>query len=179
MAFDLENIPTRNQAGAFHVVVESPRGSGIKFKYETVLGAIVFDRPLTSGLVYPFDWGFVPGTRAPDGDPLDALVMFDQPTYPGVVIACRTLGVIRLKQKRHKQKHWQRNDRVIAVPLKAPRFEHLRDPGDLSQRQRDELDQFFLSAILFEDKEAKVLGWGGCREAENLVDSTCTSRERS
>src|SRR5437762_14382837 len=88
LALDLENIPIRNSTGSFQVVVESPRVSGVKFKYEPALGAIAFDHPLISGLVYPFDCGFVPGTRAADGGPVDVLVLSNQPMFPGVVIAC-------------------------------------------------------------------------------------------
>ena len=170
MGFDLGNIPTRNTAGAFHVVVESPRGSGIKFKYEPALGGILFERPLISGLVYPFDWGFVPGTRAPDDDPLDALILFDQPTFPGAIVPCRALGVIRVKQRRRKETAWQRNDRLVAVPVKAARLDRLRQVRDLSRRQRDEFGQFFLSAVLFQGKQVEMLGWGGAAEGEKLVD---------
>ena len=170
MGIDLTNIPTRNDEGAFHVFVESPRGAAVKLKFEPRLGAIILERPLPVGLVYPFDWGFVPGTRAADGDPLDALVLLDQSTFPGVVIACRALGVIRLTQKRKQGKGRQRNDRLVAVPVEAPRFEHLRQPSHLSRRQRQELEQFFLSAVFFQNKEARLLGWGNAREAEKLVD---------
>ena len=166
----MENIPIRNSTGSFHVIVESPRGSGVKFKYEPALGAIAFDCPLISGLVYPFDCGFVPGTRAADGDPVDVLVLSNQPTFPGVVITCRVLGLLRLKQKRRRQKTWQRNDRLVAVPIRAARFEHMRHICDLSRHQRNEPEQFFLSAILFEDKQAQILGWGGVDEVEKLVD---------
>jgi inorganic pyrophosphatase len=174
MPYDLASLPVRSTAHAFHVVVESPRGSGVKLKFEPGLGAIMLGRPLPIGLVYPFDWGFVPGTCASDGDPLDAVVLFDQSTFPGVVIACRGLGVIRLTQKRKEGKGRQRNDRIVAVPICAPRFEHLRKPQDLSKRQREELEQFFLSAVFFENKDARLLGWGGAREAETLVDKSAS-----
>jgi inorganic pyrophosphatase len=106
---------------------------------------------------------------------MDAMVVFDQPTFPWVIIRCRALGVDRLKQKIRGQRNWQRNDRLIAIPLKAARLYRLRQPNDLSQRQRDELGRFFLSAILFEDKRAKFLGWGYRKKAEALVTESSTA----
>src|SRR5438105_14829717 len=122
MVTDIFTLPARSKTGAFHVVVESPRGSRVKIKYDPNLGAFTFSRPLVKGLSYPYDWGFIPGTAAPDGDPLDAMVFSDAPTFPGVVIECRALGVIRLKQNRKTAKGRERNARLIAIPIKMPRF---------------------------------------------------------
>ena len=91
---DLLRLPARAASGAVHVVIESPKGSRVKLKWDPALGAITLSRPLPSGLSYPYDWGFVPGTLADDGDPLDALVYWDAGSYPGVVLACRPVGVV-------------------------------------------------------------------------------------
>src|SRR2546430_8310312 len=90
-----------------------------------------------------YDWGFIPGTVAPDGDPLDAMVFSDLPTFPGVVIECRPLAVIRLKQNRKNTTGRERNDRLIVVPVQAPRFAWLRRIADLPVRWRRELEEFF------------------------------------
>ena len=91
-------LPAFGTRDAIHVVIESPRGSTVKLKYDPNLEAFTLSRPLPEGLAYPYDWGFVPSTRMPDGDPLDAMVVWDRPSFPGVVLACRALGVLAVEQ---------------------------------------------------------------------------------
>jgi len=178
MVTDLSRLPARSERGAFHVVVESPRGSLVKLKYDPKLRAVKFSRPLPLGLQYPFDWGFVPGTIAPDGDPLDAMIFSDVPTFPGVVMECRALGVIRLKQNRKSGGGRERNDRLIAVPLQMVRLSAIQKPADLSLRWRQELEEFFLAATRLEKKDAEILGWGGPAEGERMVNR-CICKPRS
>lgn len=170
MVPDFSSLPTRSTSGAFHVVVESPGGSRVKLRYDPKLRIFKLSRPLVIGLTYPYDWGFVPGTRAPDGDPLDAMVFCDTPTFPGVVIECRALGLIRLRQNRKGAAGRERNDRLIAVPSKSPRFGGYRTPADLPRRWREELEEFFLCATRFEDKDAEILGWDSAAAGERMVD---------
>ena len=85
--------------GEIQMVVETPRGSNIKLHYEPKLGAFTVSRALPLGLIYPYDWGFVPGTKGEDGDPIDALALHDGATYPGVVLPCHALGVVELVQE--------------------------------------------------------------------------------
>jgi inorganic pyrophosphatase len=177
MHTDLTRLPLRNKDGAFHVVVESPRGSTLKLKYEPELGVFTLSRPLVRGLRYPFDWGFVPSTRASDGDPLDAMVYWHQTTYPGVVLACRALGVLMVDQKKSKGRGRERNDRLLVVPTQSPRAESLRDIDDLSQRERQELEHFFSAAVTFADKDLRILGWEGAQSAERMVEEAATRHE--
>ena len=167
---NLAKIPTRDEEGNVHVVVETPRGSRVKLVYEPELKAITLARALVTGLSYPHDWGFIPSTIAEDGDPLDVMVLSDSGTAPGVVMKCKLIGVIRMSQKKEKGGGRERNDRVIAVPLAAPRADGLTDPRDLPARTRKELEQFFLDVDDLTDKDAKVEGWGGPKEAEACVD---------
>jgi len=167
----LHTLPTYadDAPNAFHVVVESPRGAAVKFKFEPKLGVMTLHRPLPSGLIYPFDWGFIPGTQAPDGDPLDAMVFADFGTQAGIVIACQALGVLQVEQnKLGAPGKRERNDRVIAIPVKSPRS-GVHSVFDLSERARDELSQFFIAVTAFEGKDAKILGWEGPDAARALI----------
>jgi len=168
---DLTHLPPRDQQGAVRVVVESPRGATVKLKYDAALCAMSVSRPLPLGLAYPYDWGFVPGTRAADGDPVDALVYWDVPSYPGVVVPCRAIAVVRLEQD-SKVNGRVRNDRILAVPVKHSRGAAIGSPDDLPGRVKDEIAQFFVSTIFFEPKNPLLLGWGGPDEAERLIDES-------
>ncbi len=175
MSTDLTRLPLRGKGGAFHVVVESPRGSTVKLKYEPELGAFTLSRPLVHGLRYPFDWGFVPSTRAADGDPLDALVYWDQSTYPGVVLPCRPLGVLKVDQKKSRGRGRERNDRLLMVPTLAPRAHNLKTLQDLALRECQELEHFFTAAVAFANKDVRILGWEGPAAAERMLQQAAAA----
>jgi inorganic pyrophosphatase len=173
MSAPLLSLPPFVDSGDFRVVVESPRGSRVKLKVDPEYGVITISRPLPLGLVYPFDWGFVPGTCAADGDPLDAMVYWDVASFPGVVIPCRALGMLKVEQdSKRRPGERERNDRVIAIPTAAPRHGQLRTHDDLPRRVRDELEKFFLDSTAFEKKNAEILGWDGPASAETLIRSS-------
>jgi inorganic pyrophosphatase len=163
------NLPAFADAGAVHVIVESPRGSALKLKYDPDRGVMMLSRPLPEGLTYPHDWGFIPSTQAPDGDPLDVFIMWDGVSYPGIVIPCRPIGLLRVEQTNIKSRARERNDRIAALPIKAPRLDAIRSVFDIPERTRLELQQFFLAAVAFEGKDLKILGWSGPDEAIALV----------
>ncbi len=173
---DLSRVPTFAGDGSFHVVVESPRGATVKLKFDPILHAFAWGRPLTSGLSYPFDWGFIAGTQASDGDPLDAMVLWEGSTYPGVVIPCRGLGLVMVEQDKKDGSGRERNDRIISVPSVAPRWEDRQDLMELSPRSLDELAAFFLQVTLFENKRAVVLGFDGVAAARRLIDESARQR---
>jgi inorganic pyrophosphatase len=163
---DLSTLPARED-GSWQVVVETPRGSPYKLTWDPEAGVFRYGRSLPLGTTYPCDWGFVPGTRAADGDPFDALLLHDAPTHPGVVVAVRLLGVVTLTQRAKGRKGGrERNDRVIAVPEEHARWGSLRD---LPARTKREIEAFFEAAVRFEDKEVEVLGWKGARVAARLL----------
>lgn len=163
----ISNVPAR-AAGGFHVVVEAPRGATLKLKHDPELDVFLGHRPLPLGFAYPYDWGFVPGTKAADGDPVDALVYWDVASYPGVVIRCRALGVLELEQDA-KGGARERNDRILALPLVHPRGGLLRTHADLDPRVLEEIEHFFTSSVFFEPKSPRVLGWSGPDACERLL----------
>lgn len=166
---DLSALPSFISHDVFRVVVESPRGSALKLKYDPEHHVITLSRPLITGLTYPYDWGFVPSTMAPDGDPLDAMVMWDAISYPGVVLPCRPIGVLNVEQTSRTSRRRERNDRVIAMPINAPRWDAIREMADFSDRTRQELEHFFRAAVVFEQRDPNILGWGSPGDALNLI----------
>jgi len=168
MARDLLHLPTWTKNGMVRVVVESPKGSAVKFDYDPDLEVFAYGKALPLGLTYPYCWGFLPGTRGDDGDPLDVFVLTDAPTFPGVVIECRLVGVLRLEENGKKRR--ERNDRLIAVPVADPRVaDGCEDVADLPERLRAEMEQFFLSTTFFTHKHAAIRGWKGQKAAAKLV----------
>jgi len=172
------DIPLSPAEGVVNAIVESPAGATGKLKWEPGIGAFVLSRPLPLGMAYPHDWGFLPGTRAPDGDPLDILVLSEASSFPGLVIPARPLGVLRLEQNKKSGGGRERNDRLVAVPSSAARRD-LRDIAELPPRLREELEQFFVNAVYFEAKEPTLLGWGDRAEAWRLVRASAISPERA
>jgi inorganic pyrophosphatase len=177
---NLETLPTFGEARALHVVVETPRGSTSKLAYDADLGVVRLSRPLPHGLAYPHDWGFIPSTLAADGDPLDAMVVWDGAGYPGIVMLCRPIGILQVEQTNTESGKRERNDRLAVLPVDAPRWATVHSIFDLGERVREELAYFFRAAVVFEKKDLEVLGWAGPKEAMALVEEAAiTNRSRS
>jgi inorganic pyrophosphatase len=173
---DLTRLPVWSDEarGTVHVVVETPKGYVSKLKFEPSLGAMALHRPLPPGHAYPFDWGFVPSTLADDGDPLDAFVLGSVQTAPGVVVACKIVGVLELSQKDGERE--QRNDRLVAVPSMSADPGLADDATKLPKKFREETEAFF-DAIKREDRALQFLGWyGPARALALLRDSMARSR---
>src|SRR6201991_3009896 len=111
---NLLKLPTWADKKHIHAVVETPRGSTCKLDFDPDLRVFTLAEPLMAGLTYPYDWGFIPSTKAADGDPLDVLLIHDAETYPGVVLCCTPVGILEVEQTSKGKK--ERNDRVFAVP---------------------------------------------------------------
>jgi inorganic pyrophosphatase len=161
---DFSQLPARDQDGAVYVVVETPRGMTSKVEFEPKLGAFAFSRSLKPGLRYPHDWGFVPGTLASDGDPLDAMILSDMTGFPGLVVPCRAVAVLDVEQEEGGKRF--RNDRVLFVPAKAADVV-------LEEQDKRDLERFFCAAVEGTEKVLHVLGWRGAEAAEVEVDRCC------
>jgi inorganic pyrophosphatase len=170
-------LPPFAKEGDVHVVVETPRGSRAKFSYDPALEAFALSKSLLAGLTYPHDWGFVPSTKADDGDPLDIMVIHDAATFPGVVLTCRVIGILQIEQK--SKKKTERNDRLFAVPRRSHSEQALKDVRDLTRPIQEELEKFFIATDELEDKKLKIIGWKGPNAAVRAIKGAVKASDSS
>jgi inorganic pyrophosphatase len=148
-----------------HVVfVEIPGGSRNKYEWSDELGGIVLDRRLFTSMSYPSDYGFVEGTLAEDGDPLDALVLVSDPTFPGCRIRVRPVGIFHMSDEKGP------DEKIICVPLKDPTWAGLSDVHDIPPGLRDEIEHFFQVYKDLDHRGSVVTnGFGNRAEAEQVI----------
>ena len=168
MSEALGRLAPFDDEGNLRVVVETPRGATVKIDYDAAHAVFAVARALPLGVAYPYDWGFIPGTRGEDGDPLDALVLHEASTYPGVVLSCRALGMVALTQ-RGRGRARERNNRIIALPTFNDRLGDVQDHTRLPPRMREEVEQFFATATFFTGKDVKLEGWRSAKAAEAFI----------
>jgi inorganic pyrophosphatase len=161
---DLSLIPARPKLGLINVLIEIPAGSKNKYEYDKDIQAFALDRVLYSSVQYPCDYGFVPNTLADDGDPLDGMVLIDQPTFPGCVIAARPIGMLEMIDG------GDRDEKILCVPDKDPRYSQIKSLKDVAQHRLDEIAEFFRSYKFLEKKETKILGWQDVDKVMPLVE---------
>ena len=161
---DLARIPAQPEPGLINVLVEIPGGSKNKYEFDKALNAFTLDRVLFSSVQYPCDYGFVPNTLADDGDPLDGMVMMDQPTFPGCVIAARPIGMLEMIDG------GDRDEKILCVPAKDPRYAGVKSLDDVSPHRLDEIAEFFRSYKNLEKKVTEILGWQNVDKVAALVE---------
>jgi inorganic pyrophosphatase len=138
-----------------YAVVEVPKGSRNKYEYSKTAGVIKLDRVLYSPMHYPGDYGFIPQSYFDDGDPMDILIMMNEPTFPGCVIEARVLGMMKLIDK------GEMDYKVLAVPNNDPNYGHIKTFEDVPQHFLDEVEHFFLTYKQLQKVVATSEGWVG------------------
>lgn len=149
------------------VVIETPKGSRNKFAFNSDEHIFELKKVLPAGMAFPYDFGFVPSTKADDGDPIDVLVLMDEPAFTGCLLSCRAVGVIEGEQEQNGKN--LRNDRIIAVDSCAHDWSDVNDVEDLDKRLIEELKQFFTNYHKLSGSRYRVLKVKGREQAKKLV----------
>ncbi|XGI84098.1 inorganic diphosphatase [Halorutilales archaeon Cl-col2-1] len=154
-----------NPPEQIHVVVECLKGERNKYEYHKEVEDCVLDRVLHSNVHYPSDYGFLPQSFYDDGDPLDALVLLEDSTFPGCVVEARPIGMLKMLDDGEK------DDKIIAVPEEDPRYDHVDDVSDIPGHRREEIAHFFETyKALEEGKETETLGYEDREEAMEAIE---------
>lgn len=149
------------------VIIETPKGSRNKYAFDPEQKIFALKKVLPAGMAFPYDFGFVPSTLADDGDPVDVLVLMDEPAFPGCLLKCRIIGIIEGEQKGAKSK--ERNDRIVAVEQDNHSFADVKHIDDLGKAFLKELEEFFVNYHALTGKEYKILGAKGPGRARDLL----------
>ena len=165
------------ECGELNVIIDTPKGSRNKFEYDEQLGIFKLGGPLPLGAVFPFDFGYLPSTRGGDGDPLDVLVLMDEPAFPGCLVAGKLIGIIEAEQTEGHET--TRNDRLIAVSAVSRNHSHVRFLGDLNTNLIHEIERFFVAYNETKGKVFKVLGRHGPERAAAVVEKGMKEFRRS
>jgi len=156
-------------SGQANVIVETPKGHRNKYSYDPKTGAFRLKSTLPAGMVFPFDFGFIPGTKAEDGDPVDILVLLDEPALQGALVLTRLLAVIEAEQT--EKGKTERNDRLIGVAATSHDYASVASPEQLSSDLLKEIEHFFMSYNQLAGKQFKPVGRAGSDRARQLVDA--------
>ncbi|NET42474.1 inorganic diphosphatase [Okeania sp. SIO2B3] len=161
---DLSLIPAQPEPGLINVLIEIPAGSKNKYEFDKDLQAFALDRVLYSSVQYPYDYGFVPNTLADDDDPLDGMVIMDEPTFPGCVIAARPIGMLEMIDG------GDRDEKILCVPDKDPRYTEVKSLQDIAPHRLEEIAEFFRTYKNLQKKVTEILGWKDVDHVMPLVE---------
>lgn len=159
--------PFDKKSEELNVIIETPQGSRNKYKFDEEKEIFMLGGILPLGASFPFDFGFIPNTLGEDGDPLDVLLLMDEPAFPGCLVPSRLLGVIEAEQTEDGKT--ERNDRLIAVACKSLTHDHINSLDDLNENLIEQIEHFFISYNDAKGKAFKPLGRFGAAKAKNLV----------
>ncbi len=171
MAKKLDELPFEDaDEDCLIAVVETPRGSRNKLDYDPKMRAFRLAAVLPEGTVFPFDFGFFLSTKADDGDPLDVMILMDEPVPMGCLVPVRLIGAIESEQRKEGE-DWVRNDRLLAVAAHAHTHGNINSIKDMNPKQIDELEAFFHHYNRLKGTEFRVLGRAGPKSARSLLDN--------
>lgn len=159
--------PIDKEEGLLQVIIETPAGSRNKFAFDSDQAIYALKKVLPAGMVFPYDFGFLPKTLAPDGDPIDVLLLMDEPAFPGIAVSARLIGVIEGEQLDGKKKI--RNDRLVAVAEANHMYANVRKLKDLPDKWINELEEFFVNYHNLEGKKYRLLGCKGAEVGLSLI----------
>ncbi|HSY02193.1 MAG TPA: inorganic diphosphatase [Acidobacteriaceae bacterium] len=160
--------PIDKKNGLLQVIIETPAGSRNKFAFDPDQGIFTLKAVLPAGMTFPYDFGFLPRTLAGDGDPIDVLLLMDEPAFPGVAVRARLIGVIEGEQIDGKKRI--RNDRLVAVAAANHMYANVRKLKDLPRKWIRELEIFFVNYHGLEGKAYRLLGCKGADAALRLIE---------
>ncbi len=153
----------------FDVLIEIPKGSRNKYEYDFKLKKVRYDRMIFSSMMYPADYGFIPNTLALDDDPLDVLVLVTEPTFPGIVMEVKPIGVFHMADEKGP------DEKIICVPVSDPVWNQINDLYELNGHLLKEIEHFFKVYKDLEKKKVDVGGWGDLTEAKKIIQQ-CIER---
>jgi inorganic pyrophosphatase len=166
-------MPKRTASRSVDVFVEIPKGSRSKYELDKATGRIRLDRVLFASVHYPADYGFIMGTKGGDGDPLDALVVVEEPTFPGCIVPARPIGVLLMRDEKGD------DEKVLTVPVGDPRFDEVNELGDLAPHWVKEIETFFATYKDLEGGRVEIAGWRGADTARQLIAKSAASTAAS
>ncbi len=161
---DLSRIPAQPEPGLVNVLIEIPAGSKNKYEFDKDLQAFALDRVLYSSVQYPYDYGFIPNTLADDGDPLDGMVIMDEPTFPGCVIAARPIGMLKMIDG------GDADEKILCVPDNDPRYTEVKSLKDIAPHRLEEIAEFFKTYKNLQKKVTEIQGWEDVDAVKPLVE---------
>ncbi len=173
----IDLVPFDRGSGFVNAIIDTPKGSRNKFKYDEKIGLFKLGGALPLGAVFPFDFGYIPSTKAGDGDPLDILVLLDDPAFVGCLVPAKLIGVIEANQTEDQET--TRNDRLIAVSANSRNHSHVRFLGDLNTNLVHEIERFFISYNETKGKNFEILGRFGPDRARVLIEGAAENFKRS
>jgi inorganic pyrophosphatase len=149
------------------VIIETPKGSRNKYAFDPQQKVFELSKVLPAGMAFPYDFGFIPSTLAEDGDPVDVLVLMDEPAFPGCLLKCRVVGIIEGEQGKKKKK--TRNDRIIAIEKENHSYAQIHHVRDLGNKFVEELEEFFVNYHRHLGKKYRILDVKGPSEARRRI----------